>query len=71
MSTHQVSIAMSEELLAAIDKETWRLDLSRSAANRTVLADHLREIGQMRSTDPTTTSQGLFNPHFRPRRGRS
>lgn len=71
MNGHQISVQVSDELLSAIDKEAFRLDMSRSATIRSIIADHLREVGQLRSTDPTTTMQGLFNPHFRPRRGRS
>lgn len=62
---------MSEEMLSAMDRLAWKLDLSRSGVIRAILAEHLRKVGQMQSTDPTTTAQGQNNPHFRPRRGRT
>lgn len=71
MSGQQISVQMSAELVDALDREAFRQDLPRSALIRVVVADHLREIGAMKLTDPTTSSQGVNNRFFRPRRGRS
>lgn len=69
MTSHQVSVAVSEELLTALDREAFRLDQSRAAVIRTIIGDHLRDVGQLRFTDPLTAATGESNRFFRSRRG--
>lgn len=68
MPSHQVSVAVSDELLTALDREAFRLDQSRAAVIRTIIGDYLREVGKLRFTDPLTTATGGSNRYFRTRR---
>lgn len=68
---NQLSFAASDELRDALDVEAFRDDETRSAVIRKILAEHLRDVGILKATDPTTTQQGIANCHFRPRGGRA
>ncbi len=68
--TDQLSFVASDELRDALDIEAFQTDEPRSAVIRRILAEHLRETGALKRTDPTTRHQGQTNRHFRPRGGR-
>lgn len=69
MTSHQVSVAVSDELLTALDREAFRLDQSQAAVIRTILGDHLREVGHLRFNDPLLAATGDTNRFFRARQG--
>lgn len=69
MSSHQLSVAVSDELLTALDREAFRLDQARAAVIRTILGDYLREVGHLRFNDPLLTATGDNNRFFRARSG--
>ncbi|MEG9502892.1 MAG: hypothetical protein MIN69_13740 [Methylorubrum extorquens] len=71
MTRNQISVAMSDELLIALDREAFRLDQSRAAAVRWIIGDYLRDVGHLRFTDPLTTATGESNRFFRARGGRA
>ena len=63
--SHQVTVAVSPELLSALDAEAFHGDESRAACIRRILTDELRDIGRMSLKAPPTTQLGMNNPRYR------
>ena len=63
--TYQVSVTLSPELLAAIDREAFEGDETRASCIRRILTDELRHVGRMSLKAPPTTQLGQNNPRYR------
>lgn len=70
-ASHQISVAVSNDLLDALDVEAFRQDEPRSATIRRILADHLRETGVLKRTAPVTFREGQNSHLYRPKGGRA
>lgn len=64
-SSPQISITISPELLAALDREAFHNDETRAATVRRILTDELRDIGRMSLKAPPTTQLGQNNSRYR------
>lgn len=61
----QISVTVSPELLAALDREAFETDETRSACVRRIVTDELRRIGQMAVSSPPTLQLGQNNQRYR------
>ena len=63
--SHQISITVSPELLAALDAEAFHGDETRAACVRRILTDELRDLGRLSLKAPPTRQLGMNNSRYR------
>ncbi|KQQ11531.1 hypothetical protein ASF56_24740 [Methylobacterium sp. Leaf122] len=61
----QISVAVSPELLAALDRLAFENDESRAGTVRRILAEELRDLGRLPLKAPPTVQLGINNSLYR------
>lgn len=64
-TSRQISVTVSPELIAALDREAFETDEARSACVRRIVTDELRRIGQLALAAPPTVQLGQNNTRYR------
>jgi len=61
----QVSFSASDELRSALEAEAFRRDETLSATIRRIVAEYLRDAGQLSNKAPPSFQLGANNPRYR------
>lgn len=70
-ASHQISFSVSTELRYALEVEAFQRDETLSATIRRIVAEYLRDAGQMSNKAPPSYQLGANNSRYRLHGGRS